>query len=71
MFVFAKLQEGQTKNCRVSQAVSYDLTYKHDIILIYTNSVVPLLDTLALLAPCHADAAPTRADRVTVQTVVD
>lgn len=51
--------------------MSYDLTYKHDIILIYTNNVAAQLDTLALQAPGHADAALTRADRVTVQTVVD
>lgn len=51
--------------------MSYDLTYKHDIILIYTNNVVAQLDTLALQAPGYTDAALTRADRVTEQTVVD
>lgn len=50
---------------------SNDLTYKHDIILIYTHNTIPLLDTPGLQAPGQADAAFTRADRVTVQTVVD
>lgn len=68
---FRKVTRGEKRDCCVSQAVSCDLTYKHDIILIYTNNIVPLLDILALPAPCHVDAALTRADRVTVQTVVD
>lgn len=38
---------------------------------IYTHNTVPLLDTSDLQAPGQADAALTRADRVTVQTVVD
>lgn len=53
---------------------SYELTYKRDIIHIYTHithNTVPLLDTVGLQAPGQADAALARADRVTVQTVVD
>lgn len=38
---------------------------------IYTHNTVPLLDPSGLQAPGQADAALARADRVTVQTVVD
>lgn len=37
----------------------------------HTHNTVPLLDTPGLQAPGQTDAALTRADRVTVQTVVD